>query len=550
MNFKALKNYLLAGVMTAVPINMDEEQPILQASPEIQAKLSAISDVFLETANKNVIVLSQEDLVTDNPYLQRQMRMAQIMGTRPTALFTGDESLEIIRAIREQYQIAPLLGDSVLPTSWQKQMEDAADISLFVNIFSNEASARHVSIINDPDESCLVISPSLKGQAGQILTMLGHLPSNHYPKINDAITYDDVYQFVMLHEAAHCDQEHPHDVLSEAKDLSSLEREINNNLLRLDMETEADEIALQQMHNVLESQGRPVELAEEIQNATRAARSIGALRMGADIFEGAEFYPKHATYIFDEQPEFDYTGADIFLAIKLTTTLVNSSMGYLHGTLAKQSTNPNLAGKINDGSLLPSLILTPQEAASAGRTVGHELPEIQYGTIKAMLEISDRTPEIDSLSGDEYDYLRTSLTISRQIMRNHLDAMQTYYPTIADSVLAQDSYENLKELGTAALEAAKRLESETATPDASTERDYSSLSPHMQKMIERFEASLTAPKDAMETLVLIRNVVNFYDAFQMMLELEFERDMKELERPAFPPGKVQPIAPPAPNSLD
>jgi hypothetical protein len=64
MDLKTLRNAIIASLMAVNPLNAEENEHTLRASPESQERLSSISDIFLNLAGKDVIVLSQERFST------------------------------------------------------------------------------------------------------------------------------------------------------------------------------------------------------------------------------------------------------------------------------------------------------------------------------------------------------------------------------------------------------------------------------------------------------------------------------------------------------
>jgi len=536
----ALSSALLSNAANAQE-EVQQDKPTLHASDALRDTLAPITDIFLETARRPVVVLSQDDLFPDDPFLQRRVRMAEQMGVAAYSFLTPEDFLPVIRRIKAEHRI----GSDVLTadaTPQELYVEDLFDTILFDRLYNNVAAASRINMHDQAEPVCLISSPSTAMQSASFLSRLAHLPARQSADLDPRITNQDIYKYVMLHEAAHCAQDYreasqpPEDY--QLYEQWEIEQDIANNLYTLTKETEADDIALQRMTQILERDGRPAELAAEILSAVEAARSIGALRVGADIFEGIEQYPSHATHVFEGQAPFEYNEADVFLAIKVVTTITNMAVGYNYGTLARESHNPSLREGlgIQDSNAF-SFIVTPEEASSAGRVIGHELPEIQYGTMRAIVELAQQ----DGVMGvftDQEGYINTAALLSLQIMDNYINAIEEYHPIIANSSLAQDSYDQLMTLAEN-FDLGNRAQADDAVPDSEPE-----MEPNPDDPFVRFSETLETPTNAQEALILIRRIVAFYNDYQVFLEvqadIEFERQYgsersgEPLELPQWP----------------
>ncbi|MEM9469405.1 MAG: hypothetical protein AAF988_04520 [Pseudomonadota bacterium] len=449
----------VASQAMAEPIDYLEPNHTVDATEQVLKALEPTLEKFKEFANRDVFVLSADRLLGPNEL--RQATIYLDMSVSPSTILSDEEVLDSLYRATEGLQGSLRENIVYLKNSYSLNEEDKARFitaarGVFDTIIEGQAMATSGQL-----DQCMIIAPRDNLPAQNLIGQLAYMPEKYLPNTDPSISSNLIFNQIMAHEAEHCDQE----------------RRIDGGIFgirlqKVEGENDADEASFEAI------KGLP--FAEEAINATRATRYIGNLRSGSDFYFQSpqtgtsnmlEFeVPAHIFFPNDTSDNlYDYNEADIVIAAKLVQTAANIVAGALHQTTVSNSDNPNFEGLSQvdySGDML-------RHFAEIGRTVNYEYPEIQYALLKTMgsLFFERYLDDSEVVNGIEHTVLRNATLIARDMVQNYVTAMETYYPDVVNSRLAQSHIAQFNE----ALKLAKENTKNNSLKDPTRESSLSAL---------------------------------------------------------------------------
>ncbi len=424
---------IAAGAAAQAEEAVPNNTPALYGSPATIARLAPIRDAFMRLTQINTLVITRGDLFT--PAEEHQMENYRRRGQRAYKAVPLATSLKRLNEFFKNYK--DILPFSVDEKTADINMRPAKSMEILIALLAEQAPMAKIGMNKkSKKEFCEVIVPEPKGSAQNFFLSSAEIEKNKlFVRHAHKFKYEDIYHFVALHEATHCN--HP---FSESPDLIKFKLDI------LEKEVDADERAHEALGEHLKDK-RSEEYRTGLRQFIEGARAIGALRNGFDFFSGKDDFPTHVTYVYPEgyNPGFEFNAADVALAVKLTGTVVNIFTGLSYAPEMIQKDDPGLrkkmkkafmtAGDAHPGSPLVGNFMTTMQL---GQWINQDNIALQYGMLRAtrdlMRKFVDNTGTADASSGK-------IMKLSLRLLENYTDAVQTYLPTLARDPQARKVYE-------------------------------------------------------------------------------------------------------------
>ncbi len=191
--------FFAASVTLAVPASAQDNTPpenTVYGSEQTLAPLRPYMDLFRQTAETDVIVVSSKDLLNDAE------RSQQIILSTLGVQF-GDSMSMKERAARYRALLEPYRDQLNLSPDAKNALPEFIMGRHFQLVANSKAFAFNANNVSKDQEICLVGAPDENASAQILLTRLAGLPDVIAPLLKTDITSEELYLYIMLHEAAH-----------------------------------------------------------------------------------------------------------------------------------------------------------------------------------------------------------------------------------------------------------------------------------------------------------------------------------------------------------
>ena len=380
--------------------DISSPEPTLISSDETLSHLQSIKDIFLKIAGMDVLVISPADLMDAEQ--QKRALILERMGVSKGDTIPKDGLLTSMIKITD-----PIIkwGDNnvmhqILNLTWGMAIVNDQPFSTL----SEQKDGSKICVIGGLDPDMAAVS---------MIAKLAQLPAEFVASLKISISEEDLYQFVMIHEARHCQHDRKLDEDSIQRTVAGLENEINS-----------DQVAFDFLREKYKSDP---EYFEKISKDLKAARTIGTIRSALSISEGAPGFISHGgTFSIDNEDTPD--PAELILSAGILN-MSHLIIGVVLEPMLSSSNDPVLKEYYKD----KEFSFDPEKF---GRLITSRYPMFEYAHFRALSNFLEQSDYNNVLLENP----QTASTIS--LMNDYIRAFEHLVPNAPQDPIVK-TYESL-----------------------------------------------------------------------------------------------------------